>query len=231
MAETEGAREIELASMRGACGTVEEVLALADWRRRVAELYSDVRRMAMSDPEAALVRWRVVRESLYRDHRQSPVPAERRSTFAARHFPRDSALRFEVPLRSDESAAAVESEPALRRIGWVDVPFRAGVRKLAVFWLEEYSGGLFLPFRDATNGTETYGGGRYLLDGAKNADLGGDGERGTLILDFNFAYHPSCAFDPRWACPSPRRRTGWIFRSALVKCFIREVTRGSLDEV
>ena len=64
-----------------------------------------------------------------------------------------------------------------------------------------YAGGLFIPFRDATNGTETYGAGRYLVDAAKSADLGGDPAAGTLILDFNFAFQPSCAFDPRWACP------------------------------
>jgi uncharacterized protein (DUF1684 family) len=64
-----------------------------------------------------------------------------------------------------------------------------------------YAGGLFLPFRDATNGTETYGAGRYLLDTAKSADLGGGSEPGSLVLDFNFAFHPSCAFDPKWSCP------------------------------
>lgn len=90
---------------------------------------------------------------------------------------------------------------AYRRIGWLDIPFPAGPRRLALLWVEGYADGLFLPFRDATNGTETYGAGRYLLDAAKSADLGGDMERGTLILDFNFAYHPSCAFDPRWSCP------------------------------
>jgi len=67
--------------------------------------------------------------------------------------------------------------------------------------MEGYAGGLFLPFRDATNGRETYPAGRYLLDAAKSADLGGDLERQSLILDFNFAYQPSCAFDPKWACP------------------------------
>jgi uncharacterized protein (DUF1684 family) len=114
---------------------------------------------------------------------------------------------------------------AFHRIGWVDVPFPGGTRRLAVYWLEGYAGGLFLPFRDATNGAETYSAGRYLLDAAKGADLGGPFEdagggpggdaaggagwptdsneptRRALILDFNFAYHPSCAFDPRWACP------------------------------
>jgi uncharacterized protein (DUF1684 family) len=90
---------------------------------------------------------------------------------------------------------------AFRRFGVVTIPFAAGPRRLELYWMEGYAGGLFLPFRDATNGTETYGAGRYLLDAAKSADLGGDRAAGTLILDFNFAYQPSCAFDPKWACP------------------------------
>lgn len=72
--------------------------------------------------------------------------------------------------------------------------------RLPLLWLDSYGGGLFLPFRDATNGRETYGGGRYLLDQAKGADLGVT-TTGRLILDFNYAYHPSCAHDPRWTCP------------------------------
>ena len=64
-----------------------------------------------------------------------------------------------------------------------------------------YAGGLFLPLLDATNGVETYGAGRYLLDAAKSADLGGDAAAGTLVVDANFAFQPSCAFDPHWACP------------------------------
>jgi uncharacterized protein (DUF1684 family) len=65
--------------------------------------------------------------------------------------------------------------------------------------MDGYAGGLFLSFRDATSGKETYGAGRYLFDTAKGADLGGEG--GRLVLDFNFAYNPSCSYDPRWACP------------------------------
>jgi hypothetical protein len=90
---------------------------------------------------------------------------------------------------------------AFRRLGFLAVPFPDGERRLALYWMEGYAGGLFLPFRDATSGAETYGAGRYLLDAAKSADLGGDAARRTLVCDFNFAYQPSCAFDPRWACP------------------------------
>ena len=81
-------------------------------------------------------------------------------------------------------------------MGTVDLPFG----RLEVYWLAEYSGGVFLPFRDATGADETYGGGRYLLDTAKGADLGSAAD-GELILDFNFAYNPSCHYDPRWNCP------------------------------
>jgi uncharacterized protein (DUF1684 family) len=62
---------------------------------------------------------------------------------------------------------------------------------------------VFLPFRDATSGTTSYGGGRYLWDSVKGADLGSADEE--LVLDFNYAYHPSCVYDPRWSCPlAPR---------------------------
>jgi uncharacterized protein (DUF1684 family) len=87
------------------------------------------------------------------------------------------------------------------RLGEVRLALPAGDRTLAVYWMAGYAGGIFLPFRDTTNGDATYGAGRYLLDTAKSADLGGDVAAGRLILDFNFAFHPSCAFDPRWSCP------------------------------
>jgi uncharacterized protein (DUF1684 family) len=58
-----------------------------------------------------------------------------------------------------------------------------------------------VPFRDGTSGKETYGAGRYLLDTIKSADFGSDAAAGTVVLDFNYAYHPSCAYDPRWVCP------------------------------
>jgi uncharacterized protein len=187
------------------------ILDLADWRRQVAVLYADVRRLAAIDPRSALALWRSERERLFRDHPQSPVPPADREAFRARHFEHDADLRFEVALEAAPppapNALALElpnsgaDRLAFRRIGRVTVPFAVGDRTLSVFWMEGYAGGLFLPFRDATNGTETYGAGRYLIDAAKSADLGGDPERGTMLLDFNFAYQPSCAFDPKWACP------------------------------
>lgn len=184
---------------------------LADWRRQVATLYAEVRGMAATDPAVGLAHWRAVRERLFRGHPQSPVPRDARANFRAEHFPHDPALRFEVtleptpppapgalPLELPNSGA---DRLSFSRIGRIELPFPDRARQLSVFWMSGYSGGLFVPFRDETNGSETYGAGRYLLDTAKGADLGGDPEAGTLIVDFNFATQPSCAFDPRWACP------------------------------
>ncbi len=81
------------------------------------------------------------------------------------------------------------------------LPLPDGDGSLSLFWMRGYTGGLFLPFRDATSGTETYGAGRYVLDTGKGADLGGDAATGTIVVDLNFSFQPSCAFDPKWACP------------------------------
>ena len=192
-------------------GSLPDRLTLADWRRRVAELYAEVRAMAASDPGIALAHWRAAREWLFREHPQSPVPAGARAAFRAAHFDHDPSLRFEVMVEPSPPPApgappielpnSGEDVIAFSRVGTVRIPFPDGERPLSVFWMRGYAGGLFLPFRDATNGTETYGAGRYLLDAAKSADLGTAPDTGALILDFNFAFQPSCAFDPKWACP------------------------------
>jgi uncharacterized protein len=202
-----------------------ERLELADWRRRVSDLYAEVRAVAASDPPAAWERWRAVREELFRSHSQSPVPAAGRATFRASHWPYDPRHRLEVVVEPEPPVAASRWAPAaleaaplfggltlalpistggeetFTRIGSVDVPFPAGTRRLGLYWMAGYAGGLFLPFRDGTNGHETYGAGRYLLDAAKSADLGSGTAPRSLVLDFNFAFQPSCAFDPRWSCP------------------------------
>ncbi|HSL97914.1 MAG TPA: DUF1684 domain-containing protein [Candidatus Deferrimicrobiaceae bacterium] len=187
-----------------------ERLELADWRRQVADVYAAVRRIAAFDPEEAWRTWRDERERLYLHHPQSPLPAAARRGFTAQHWPYDSSLRYELMLvgrsadrPADSTALPLSSggEMRLAEIGQLDVPFPTGTRSLAVFSLDDYAGGLILPFLDATNGAETYRAGRYLLDTAKGADLGGDPRSGTIVVDFNFAFQPSCAYDARWSCP------------------------------
>jgi hypothetical protein len=191
-------------------------LALADWRRRIAELYGVVRRLAVDDPRAAWTLWCSVREGLYHRHPSSPIPADTRASFVARHFDHDPALRFEAVLQRDEARrqpqrglsgepVALPSSgpglPPIERLGRVALEIGGARHELSVFWLAGYAGGLLLPFGDRTNGAETYGAGRYLLDTAKGADLGAGAAPGSIIIDFNFAFQPSCAFDARWACP------------------------------
>ena len=213
--------------MTAATERARETLDLADWRRRVADLYAEVRRVSATDVPRALALWRETRETLFREHPSSPLPVDRRAAFRASHFQHDPTVRFEVevvagadagtpvagspstgPIDFGVPAAAVSELPvsaggtmSFSRIGHVEIPFADGPRRLGVFWMAGYAGGLFIPFRDATNGIETYAAGRYLLDAAKSADLGRGGPDDSLILDFNFAYQPSCAFDPKWACP------------------------------
>ena len=188
-----------------------DYLDLLDWRRAVAELYIEVRRQRATDPVAAQSRWRAGRDVLYGCHPSSAFPPASRERFAGlRYYDYDPALAFAAPIRPlpeerfDVGTSGGSVIPFVR-IGVVDLP----VGSLEVFWLDAYSGGVFIPFRDGTSGEGTYGGGRYLLDTAKSADLGRTAA-GELILDFNFAFHPSCHYDPMWVCPlaPPSNRLG-----------------------
>ncbi len=178
-------------------------LAVADWRRRVFALYSAVR--AAGDPVEAHALWRAGRDELLAAHPASPVPAEDRAAFHGAEIgvyqPR---LRFEVAVDTDaepmrwEVPTETDGVVPFTRIGVLHLPT---VGDLDVWWLESYGGGVFVPVKDALAGARTYGGGRYLLDTVKGADLGGDVRDGWLVVDLNFAYNPSCAYSPSWTCP------------------------------
>jgi uncharacterized protein len=177
-------------------------LELADWRRRVNELYAAVR--ASDDPERGHAIWRSGRDELFRDHPQTPLlPGDPLRTAGLPYWPYDPNLRVEVPLVPAPEPAELslptdgESVTHLVRVGTVGLP-PSGVR-VDVWRLVQYGGGLFLPLRDGTAGRTSYGGGRYLLDTAKGADLGGGAD--TLVVDLNFLYHPSCRYNPDWQCP------------------------------
>jgi uncharacterized protein (DUF1684 family) len=179
----------------------DPLLDLLDYRRRVNELYGEVRALRERDPRAAHQRWRAVRDELFRAHPQSALPLDARAAFRGLPYrDYDPAFAFTAtvrplpPERYDVDTSTGGVIPFVR-FGAVDLP----IGTLEVLWLDAYSGGVFLPFRDATSGKTTYGGGRYLLDTAKGADLGSIGD--ALIIDFNFAYHPSCVYDPKWVCP------------------------------
>ncbi len=177
-----------------------------DWKRRVLDMYAAVRG-ADGDP-AACAAFRGERDELFASHPASPLPQGERAGFAGvPYFPHRPDLRAEAELEPDPEGAELviptsTGEPTrFTRIGFVRPRLAGEEVSLAVYWLEGYGGGLFLPFRDAMAGRETYGGGRYLLDTVKGADLGTGADGARLVLDFNYAYNPSCAYDPRWSCP------------------------------
>lgn len=180
-----------------------DALDLLDWKRRISELYVEIR---SSRPQAGWERWRAERDELFRSHPQSPLPRATREGFAGLDlYDYDESFRVAAPVEPVPNEelrvpSGNDEEMVFTRFGTVTFRLAGADCALDVFWLGGYGGGLFLPFRDATSGDTTYGAGRYLYDTIKGADLGVT-ETGALVLDFNFAYNPSCAYDPRWSCP------------------------------
>ena len=180
-------------------------LDLLEWKRQVLAMYAAAR--ADGPGEATLDAFRHAKDSLFATHSQSPIPAQDRPGFAGLvYYPYRPDLRVQAPLERDSTGGELvlpssTDEPfRFQFVGRVRPVLDGQQVSLAVFWLTAYGGGVFIPFRDTTAGATTYGAGRYLLDTVKGADLGA-GQNGDLVLDFNFAYNPSCSYDPRWSCP------------------------------
>jgi len=185
-------------------------LDLLDWKRRIFDLYAEVRSDA--EPERAWRRWRETRDDLFARHPSSPLPDEWRSAFrGVPYYDYDPALRVlgEVEAAEHETHAIQTSgeEPySFTRFAVTRFVLGGSAQALDLYRLDGYGGGIYLCFTDATSNRETYGAGRYLLDTVKGSDLGL--QEGRLVLDFNFAYNPSCSYDPKWVCPlaPPRNR-------------------------
>jgi uncharacterized protein (DUF1684 family) len=183
-------------------------LDVADWRRSVFALYQAVR--DEDDPATAHRLWRDGRDRLFASHPASALLPEDRSGFTGLPVTDyDPAWRFEAELEDADPATfayetGTDGTVVFERAGVVRIP---DVGPFDVWRLTSYGGGLFIPVKDGLHGKPggTYGGGRYLIDTIKGADLGSNPAADTLVLDFNFAYNPSCAYDPAWACPlAPR---------------------------
>lgn len=178
-------------------------LSLLDWRRRVGDLYAEIR--ATQDKPAAWGRWRETRSRLFREHPQSPIPAAERQGYSGPYlYDYDPAWTLKAsvgPIEAKRLEIATSSVEmmAFDRLGLAHFEQSGVALSLELYWLDGYGGGLFVPFADLTSGRETYGAGRYLFDTVKGADLGQQDD--LLVMDFNFAYQPSCAYDPRWTCP------------------------------
>jgi uncharacterized protein (DUF1684 family) len=182
------------------------ILDVVDWRRQIWRLYAEVRRISRSDPAAAHALWCRGRNHLFARHPASPLLPSTREAF--RGLPvagYDPDWRFELPVRGAEPvaiqlSAGSDGDVPFERLGHLSLPSGG---TLDVWSLQTYGGGIFLPVRDGLAGRSggTYGGGRYVLDTIKGADLGNAGDGRELVVDFNFAYNPSCAYNDAWACP------------------------------
>ncbi|GAA2857480.1 hypothetical protein Acy02nite_66830 [Actinoplanes cyaneus] len=173
-----------------------ESLELADFRAAVARNYLDA---------ADLSDFRTRRDDLFATHPQSPIPPPERAGFTGlRYYPENPAMIVDVPVREAAGELTIDTggpDGVVRytRAGILQTPFG----ELTLWWIAAYGGGLFLPVRDGTSGSTTYGGGRYLTDTVKGTHGRGVERLGSsrVRLDFNYLYNPSCAYDPRWACP------------------------------
>ena len=173
------------------------------WRRQIASLYRAVRQE--QDPRIAHSAWVEGRNALLRGHQASPVPERERPAYPGAIVPPyDGDYRFvveadrTVPEPRREVPTATDGVVPFELVGRVTLP---GLGALDVWWAAVYGGGIFLQLKDATSGKASYGGGRYVLDTVKGADLGGG--PGALVVDLNFSFQPSCAYDDAWACPLP----------------------------
>jgi uncharacterized protein (DUF1684 family) len=171
-----------------------DLLQLSDYRAAVARLYLEA---------GDLTDFRARRDELFRTHPQSPVPRGTEFT-GLRYFPADDGMVADVALRPAGGELEIDTggpDGVVRyqRAGILDTAWG----ELSLWWIAAYGGGLFLPVRDGTCGTESYGGGRYLTDTVKGTHGRGVvplGD-GRVRLDFNYLYNPSCAYDDQWLCP------------------------------
>ena len=85
-------------------------------------------------------------------------------------------------------------QQSFRRYGVVRFEVDGQPAQVTLYASERDSHDLFLPFRDATSGKQSYGAGRYLDLHAHNDEV---------VVDFNYAYNPNCAYNPDWNCPLP----------------------------
>ena len=187
---------------------VENPLTLTNWRQIVAEMYATIRHTPLSERSNVWRTFRETRDALFAQHPQTPLSPAQLATFSTlSYFEYDPAfavlgwVNFDVERETLESELAVDDKFRYTRVAELRFEIYATEYRLNLYWIEGYGGALYLPFGDLTNGTSTYGGGRYLFDAIKGADLGNVGEK--LILDFNFAYNPSCAYNHLWSCPLP----------------------------
>jgi uncharacterized protein len=192
---------------------MSDYLDLYDFRIRVSSMYRERNRALLAGENEVAV-WQhflEARNELFARHPQSALDVEQRRNFQGlRYFPYNPQMRCEADVDTSVEpivlTVAMNADESMTMTRVAHLHFMIGEQavSLAMYWLNIYGGGLFLPFRDATSPGESYGGGRYLFDTIKGSDfltLDDVSGRKRAVLDFNYAYNPSCAYNSRWVCP------------------------------
>jgi len=146
-------------------------------------------------------------------HPQSPLDEAQRAAFdGLNYYDFNEALVMVLPVaKFPASEPMVEMETSTGDVRpyrrWGRMTFTVdGESASLTIYSDIYGREFFLPFRDATSGTETYGAGRYLDNHRPGLwDLG----NGRVKIDLNFAYNPYCAYNPYYSCPLPPREN-WL---------------------
>jgi uncharacterized protein len=192
---------------------MSDYLDLYDYRTRVAEMYRARRQATLAGEDAATIlqHFRDSRDKLIANHPQSALDQGQKQKFQGLHyFPYNPAMCVEADIENDVEPlllnVAMNAEETMTMTTVARLHFTLEDIKvtLSLFWLNIYGGGLFLPFRDTTSPVESYGGGRYLFDTIKGSEFlpvpGSPGDK-RILLDFNYAYNPSCAYNDKQVCP------------------------------
>lgn len=188
-------------------------LALYNYRSQVAESYRERNRALCAGEDAATVlqHFRESKDHLFLTHSQSALDEEQLRHFQGlRYFPYNPAMSFAVTVNTNvepkqqQIPMDAQESMTMTTVGSVRFTIDETPVELSLYWLNIYGGGLFLPFRDATYTSETYGAGRYLFDTIKGSNpvpFTNAQNKQQIILDFNYAYNPSCSYNDRWVCP------------------------------
>jgi uncharacterized protein len=186
-----------------------DYLDLYDFRMRVIQMYRERNQSeGREDPQIVWERFRAKRDELFIRHPQSALtPREKEKFSGLDYYPYNPSARVEATLdpnvepRELRVGTSGGTTVLVRRVALATFALQGEEVALTVYWIDVYGGGLFLPFRDATSSGETYGGGRYLFDTIKGSDCALARSDLRAQLDFNYAYNPSCAYNPEWVCP------------------------------
>jgi uncharacterized protein (DUF1684 family) len=150
---------------------------------------------------STLEEFRKQKDDVFKHDPHSPLTAAEKRDFDGLHYyPENPSLRLELELEKLPAPVPVilqtSTGEAREFLHAGQVRFNVGDQEAILQVYQDDYDGYFLPFVDATAPEETYGAGRY-LEPAQYGD--------RLIVDFNLAYNPYCAYNERWSCPIPPR--------------------------